>query len=232
MTGLMFQDRSHAGRNLAAIIARQKLSNPVVIALPRGAVPVAIEVAAALDAPVDTLMVRKLRAPADRRVSIGAIAADGSTVFNDDLVPDLAGVEGPELDQLLSGVHATLGDLSARYRDKHEPLSLRNRDVLVVADGMTSGGSMYAAVNLLRRQSPTRIVVAVPTTSKYAEQRLLEVADDVICLDMPDAFLAVGCYYLNFEQVSHDDACRQLADYRRASDFRANALDASTAVIP
>ena len=165
-------------------------------------------------------------------MSIGAIAADGSTVFNDDLVPDLAGLEGRELDQLVSSAHANLDELSARYRGNRAPLSIRNRDVLVVADGMTSGGSMYAAVTLLRRQAPARIVVAVPTTSKYAEQRLLQVADDVICLDMPEAFLAVGCYYLNFEPVSHDDACRQLAENRRSSDFRANALDASTAVIP
>ncbi len=232
MTGLMFQDRRHAGRNLAAIIARYELVDPVVITLPRGGVPVAMEVAGALDAPVDALMVRKLQVPGDHKVSLGAVAADGTTVFNEDLVPDLAGVEGRDLDELISGTHAGLDDLSAKYRGEREALSIGNRDVLVVADGMTSGGSMYAAVKLLRRQSPAHIVVAVPTTSKYAEQRLLEIADDVICLDMPEAFLAVGCYYLNFEPVSHEDACRQMADYRRLANARTTALDASTAIIP
>ena len=232
MTGLMFQDRKHAGRNLAAVVARYELTDPVVVSLPRGAVPVALEIAAALDAPIETLMIRKLRAPGDRKVSIGAMAADGTTVFNDDLVPDLAGVEGRALDQVMTAAHAKLDELSTQYGGDGASISLRNRDVLVVSDGMTSGGSMYAAVKLLRRQAPAHILVAVPTTSKYAEQRLLEVADDVICLDMPDAFLAVGCYYLNFDLVSHDDACRQMADYRRASRAQESALDASTAIIP
>ena len=232
MTGLMFQDRSHAGRNLAAVIGRCDLHDPVVVSLPRGGVPVAIEVAAALDAPLQALAIGKLRAPSGRKVTIGAVAAEGVAVLNDDLVPDLAGIEGRELDELVSAARNELVDLSEDYGGGHASASLRNRDVLVVDDGMTSGGSMCAAVELLRRESPAHIVIAVPTTSKYAEQRLLAAADDVICLDMPDAFLAVGCYYLNFDPVSDADACRQLAAHRRSVSARSSGFDASTAILP
>ena len=232
MTGLMFQDRSHAGRNLAAVIARFDLHDPVVVSLPCGGVPVAIEIASALDAPLQALAVRKLRAPTGRKVTIGAVAGDNITVLNDDLVPDLAGIEGRELDELVSAAHDELIGLSAQYGGDGASASMQDRDVLVIDDGMTSGGSMRAAVELLRRQHPARILVAVPTTSKYAEQRLLGVADDVICLDMPEAFLAVGCYYLNFGPVSHADASRQLAAYSRSVSARSSGFDASTAILP
>lgn len=232
MTGLMFQDRSHAGRNLAAVIARYDLHDPVVVSLPRGGVPVAIEVASALDAPLRALAIGKLRAPGGRKVTIGAMAAEGVAVLNDDLVPDLAGIEGHELEALVSATHDELVELSKDYGCDQAPASLRNRDVLVVDDGMTSGGSMCAAVELLRRERPAQVLVAVPTTSKYAEQRLLGAADDVICLDMPDAFLAVGCYYLNFDPVSHAEACRRLAAHRRSVNAKTSGIDASTAILP
>lgn len=232
MTGLMFQDRSHAGRNLAAVISRYDLHDPVVVSLPRGGVPVAIEVASALDAPLQVLAVGKLRAPSGRKATIGAVAADGIAVLNDDLVPDLAGVEGRELDELVREAHDSLVELADKYSGDAESASLRNRDVLIIDDGMTTGGSMYAAVELLRRENPSHILVAVPTTSKYAEQRLLSVADDVICLDMPEAFLAVGCYYLSFDPVSHAEACRQLAVHRQAVSAKSSGFDASTAILP
>lgn len=205
MSGLMFSDRRHAGRSLADVVRRLALNDPLVLALPRGGVPVAVEVANALHAPLDVIMVKRLRESPVSHNTFAAIAIDGTRAFNDDLAPDMGGIGDSELDTRMDRILEELEIRERRYRrDAAGRPEVEGRDVILVADGMATGVSMMAAATSVRRKQPARILVAVPTASQYAERRLLDVCDDVICLDNPEAFFAIGCCYREFEPTTDE----------------------------
>lgn len=219
MTPTRFRDRREAGRALAAQLgAYANRSDVIVLALPRGGVPVAYEVARALRAPLDVFIVRKLGLPGQEELAMGAVASGGVRVLNEPLVRVL-GITDRVIDGVASRERQELARREQLYRGDRPPLDVRGRIVILVDDGLATGATMHAAVAALRRQQPARIVVAVPVAAPETCERLRLVADDVLCLTTPAEFQSVGIWYDDFAQTS-DDEVRSLLG-RAAGDARA-----------
>ena len=215
MPDVLFADRRDAGRRLGEYIedrAPEYIGDPnvVVLALPRGGVPVGYEVAKALDASLDVYAVRKLGVPWHEEVAMGAVASGGTCVI-DDATVRLAGITPDQLEGVLAREIAELKRREIVYRgDRREP-DLAGKSVIVVDDGLATGASMYSAIAALRRRGPAAIAVGVPVASADAYRRMQVHADRVLCPYPLETFGAVGYYYANFAQVS-DDEVRRLLD--------------------
>jgi len=207
----MFADRSAAGRQLGGRLAEAGIrGNVVVLGLPRGGIPVACEVAAALDAPVDALVVRKLGAPFNPELALGAIAYGGVTVYNDELLEEL-GLDESQLEPIRTRELEELERRERTYRAGRPPLAIAGTTVVIVDDGMATGATMHAAVVATRALAPARIVVAVPTAAIDAVERLERVADQVVVLATPEPYFGVGAWYSRFPQLTDDEVVDALA---------------------
>lgn len=191
---MVFRDRHHAGRELAALLVPLARELPLVFGLPRGGVPVAVEVARALDAPLDVLTVRKLGAPGNAELAVGAVAEDGTAVFNMGLALGV-GMDQAQLDRVVERETRELHRRMERFRGRWEPVDVGNRTAIVVDDGLATGLSDLAAVRALRRRGAARIVVAVPVGSREAVSLLKGEADEVVCHTIPRELLGVGQWY-------------------------------------
>lgn len=212
----IFDDRHDAGLALVPEVRRCKLNDPLIIGLPRGGVPVAYEIAMALPAPLDTLVVRKLGAPLQPELAVGAIASGGIRVLNEELVSGIPGLDEGTLDEITAREMRELKRRERVYRgDKPYP-DLARRDVVLVDDGMATGATMRAAAEAVGSQGPARIVVAVPAGSQNAIDDVAKMVDQVICLQSPGGFYAVGQFYRVFAQTS-DEEVRELLDKARDS---------------
>jgi putative phosphoribosyl transferase len=200
----MFADRHDAGRQLAAMLTALSDERPVVVALPRGGVPVADDIARTLGAPLDVLMVRKLGAPTNPEFAVGAIAEGGITIIDSATVRHL-GISSNEIERILAREQHELERRIERFRNGRPGIDVQDRTVILVDDGLATGLSDLAAVHALRARGAGRIVVAVPVGSREAIAALREVADDVICHTIPDNLLGVGRWYRDFDQVSDDE---------------------------
>ena len=203
----MFRDRLHAGRALAAELRPLAEEEPVILAIPRGGVPIAFEIAGALHAPMDLITVRKLGAPQNPEYAVGAVAEDGSAVLDTDVARRLGLSRG----QINDVVQRELRELDRRielYRDGWEPMDVHCRTVIIVDDGLATGLSDLAAVRALRRRGAARVIVAAPVASRYAVDLLREEADEVICVSVPDDFRGVGAWYEDFSPVSDEQVLR------------------------
>jgi predicted phosphoribosyltransferase len=212
MTSPRFRDRAEAGKALAALLAADygNGSDVVVLGLPRGGVPVAYEVAVALDAPLDVFVVRKLGVPGQPELAMGAVASGGSRVLNR-YVLRISGVSDDELERVTVAERELLARREASYRGDRPPLEVAGRVVIVVDDGLATGASMRAAVEALRTQGPSELVVAVPVAPPDSRDELAGVADKVVCARTPHPFFAVGHWYDDFSEVSDDEVRRYLA---------------------
>lgn len=213
---MRFVDRKQAGDVLAQQLSRYR-DDPaaVVLALPRGGVPVAFEVARALHAPLDVFVVRKLGLPGHEEFAMGAIATGGVMVMN----PDLASVHVPEaaIEEVVARERRELDRRERLYRGDRAPLPIEDRIVILVDDGLATGSTMLAAATAVRRQHPKRIVVAVPVAAAQTCQSFKSVVDEVVCAATPEPFLAVGAWYENFGQTS-DAEVHTLLDLAAESD--------------
>jgi predicted phosphoribosyltransferase/predicted alpha/beta-hydrolase family hydrolase len=207
---MRFLDRDDAGRQLAAELAEYAGEQPVVVALPRGGVPIAAEVARALAAPIDILAVRKLGAPGNPELGVGAVAEDGTGVL-DPQSAGLAGMTQARLDATLARESGELRRRVERYRDGRAPIPVSGRTVIVVDDGLATGLTDLAAVRAVRKRGARRIVVAAPVGSSQAVSMLAGEADRVICLMVPERFFGVGRWYRDFEPVSDAQVLALLA---------------------
>ena len=205
-----FFDRYDAGRRLAARLLHLAPERPLVIALPRGGVPVAAEVAHALKAPLDILAVRKLGAPGNPEFAVGAIAEDGSAVLDPELVRRV-GMTKEILDATVEREAKELRRRVERYRDGRAPLDVRGRTVVVVDDGLATGLTDLAAVRALRNRGAARIVVAVPVGARESVGLVGREADEVVCHTIPPTLLGVGRWYRDFSPVSDDEVIGILA---------------------
>jgi putative phosphoribosyl transferase len=200
-----YEDRRHAGVELAARLRHLKgRPDVVVLALPRGGVPVAYEVARALDAPLDIFLVRKLGLPGHRELAMGAIASGGVRVLNDDVVSWYR-VPQSVIDAMAREEQAELDRSERTYRAGHTPAELNGRVVVLVDDGLATGSTMKAAVEAVRAHTPVRIVVAVPVGSPETCREFAEVADEIVCARAPDRFAAVGQWYRDFSQTTDEE---------------------------
>ena len=206
-----FRDRSDAGRQLAArLSAYANRPDVLVLALPRGGVPVAFEVARALNAPLDIFLVRKLGLPGQEELAMGAIATGGVTVLNSEVV-DALRIPDHVIDQVAAQEQRELERRERLYRDDRPPPDVRGKTVILVDDGLATGATMFAAAAALREQGPDRIVVAVPTAAPETCDAFRDAVDEIVCAITPDPFYAVGLWYENFSQTSDDEVRDLLA---------------------
>jgi len=211
MVGERFRDRREAGRLLAAKLSGYaNRPDVVVLALPRGGVPVAAEVARALGAPLDVFVVRKLGVPGHEEFAFGAIATGGVRVLNEDVVRALQ-IPDRVIDAVAAREQEELARRERVYRGDRPPLDVRGRTVILVDDGLATGATMHAAIRALRQQQPARIVVAVPTASPETCDELKRVVDEVVCATTPDPFYAVGLWYEDFSQTTDEEVRELLA---------------------
>jgi predicted phosphoribosyltransferase len=207
-----FRNRREAGARVArALAAYAGRPDVVVLGLPRGGVPVASEVALALGAPLDVFLVRKLGVPFERELAMGAIATGGVRVLNTGIVDALA-IPAQAIDAIAREEEAELARREREYRGDRPARDVRGKVVILVDDGLATGATMRAAVTALRRLAPSRIVTAVPTASAEACADMIEVADEVVCAETPEPFVAVGAWYDDFSETTDDDVRRLLAD--------------------
>jgi predicted phosphoribosyltransferase len=206
---MIFQDRVDAGRQLAAKLEQYAgRDDVIVLALPRGGVPVGFEVARALEAPLDVFLVRKLGVPGREELAMGAIASGGVRVVNEDIVRELK-IPQRWLDLAAADELAELRRREVAYRGERPAPDVRGKTVILVDDGLATGASMKAAVAALRQMGPARIVVAVPVGAAQTCTELRGQADEVVCVETPDPFYAVGSWYRDFSQTT-DQEVREL----------------------
>jgi putative phosphoribosyl transferase len=220
-----FADRGAAGRELAERVSSLELEAPLVLGLARGGVPVAYEVARALRAPLDVIVVRKIAVPGNRELGIGAIAEGGLRVLDLDLVHRLF-VTPEELEAAIARATAEVDAGVRRYRGGRPPLELKGRTAIVVDDGLATGGTARAALLAVRARDPRRLVLAVPVGASDTVQSLCQDADDVVCLFGPDPMLAVGLWYEHFQPTSDAEIARLLN--RDPADRTARAASPAT----
>ena len=214
-----FRDRVEAGRMLATTL--QEYANRddvVVLALPRGGVPIGFEVAKGLYAPLDVFVVRKLGLPGQEELAMGAIASGGVRVLNRDLLRALR-IPEEVVGQITQEEQRELERREREYRDERSPIDVRGKTVILVDDGLATGSSMRVAVLALKQKGPAQVVVAVPVAPADTCAELQSVADKVVCAVTPQPFLGVGQWYEDFSQTS-DEEVRELL--RRAATFPAH----------
>ncbi|ABL72775.1 phosphoribosyltransferase (plasmid) [Paracoccus denitrificans] len=215
----MFADRTDAGRRLGAALSGRRGGSVLVLALPRGGVPVGLEVARALDAPLDVLLVRKITAPAHPELAIGAVV-DGSTpqlLLDDQLVA----ATGATAEHIAAEKARQLREIERRrqaYRGTRPAPEIRGRTVIVVDDGIATGATMRIALRALARSGAARVIVAVPVAPPDVLELIRAEADEVVCLRTPEPFHAVGFHYDDFDQTSDEEVVRALAEAGRGRD--------------
>lgn len=208
---MSFVDRRDAGRQLATALAKRAFTDPVVIALPRGGVPVAAEVARRLRAPLDVTVIRKLGYPGQPELGMGAIGENGVRLLNTALIARLD-ITPPQIDAVVAAEQTELERRVQRYRAGRPATPVAGRTVIVVDDGIATGFTARAAILALRQQGALRIVLAVPVGPPRTIEALRGVADEVVCLQTPEWFMAIGQFYADFRQTTDDEVTALLAE--------------------
>jgi putative phosphoribosyl transferase len=219
---MIFDDRVDAGRRLAERLSSYaKRSDVVVLGIPRGGVPVAFEVAAALGAPLDVFVSRKLGVPGQEELAFGAVATGGVRVLDRDLIESL-GISKQEIEEITDRVRAEVERRERVYRGSRPPLQLKGKIAILIDDGIATGSSMQAAIKALRHLKPARIVVAVPVAPLSTCHRLRTEVDELVCVHMPEEFYAIGNFYIDFSQVADEEVTELLHRISpRVADHRA-----------
>ncbi len=208
---MLFRDRAEAGKSLAPrLVEFANRPEVLVLALPRGGVPVAYEVARFLNAPLDVFVVRKLGAPWQPELAMGAIASGGMLVINREVVNGL-GISQAEIDRAAENERHELDARERAYRGNRPPLDVNGRVVILVDDGLATGSSMRAAAQAIKAQHPAKLIIAVPVAASQTCNELRAEGHEVICAATPEPFLAVGQWYREFSQTT-DDEVRDLLE--------------------
>jgi putative phosphoribosyl transferase len=216
---MKYRNRTEAGRLLAnKLMAYANRTDVLVLGLPRGGVPVAFEVAQALDAPLDVFLVRKLGVPGHEELAMGAIASGGVRVLNQNVVNNL-NIPNEVIDAVAADEQEELERRARLYRGEQPPPDVRRRMVILIDDGLATGSTMHAAARALRSQNPAAIVVAVPVAAEEICKEFRGVVDEVICAYTPEPFFAVSMWYEDFAQTSDEKVRELLARAARAKQI-------------
>ena len=207
----MLQDRYEAGRRLGQRLRGYEHRRPVVVALPRGGVPVGYEVARALNAPMDVLVVRKLGCPGQPELAIGAISNGRylEILMNEGLCQEMT-VPSKYIEREIEAKIREIRAMEGAYRNHRPAIGLAGRTVIVVDDGIATGATMRVAVRRIRREKPEKIIVATPVASEEAVETMRKEVDEIVCLGIPKRFIAVGGYYRDFQPVSNEEVSELL----------------------
>jgi predicted phosphoribosyltransferase len=216
-----FADRFDAGRKLAAALVGYKDEQPVILALPRGGVPVAAEVATVLNAPLDLILVRKIGVPYQRELAMGAVVDGGAPIVvrNEDVI-QLSGIDESEFNAACERELAEIARRRSLYLGGRAPAEIRGRTVIVVDDGIATGATTRAALRATRMRGPKKLVLAVPVAPTDSLAMMRREADDVVCIEDYELFGAIGLYYSNFRQIPDEEVIEILA---RFPALRSNA---------
>ena len=217
---MLFRDRTEAGRVLAdRLAAYANYPDAMVLALPRGGVPVAFEIAEALNLPLDIFVVRKLGLPGHEEFAMGAIASGGARVLNQDLIRQLS-LSDEIIEHIVAREQRELERRERTYRGQRPVLDVRDHIIIIVDDGLATGSSMRAAIAALRQKRPKKLIVAVPVGARMTCSELEALADEVICLETPENFSAVGLRYRDFSQITDEEVIDLLERNRKNSEAR------------
>ncbi|MGQ9469634.1 MAG: phosphoribosyltransferase [Nitrososphaerales archaeon] len=200
----MFRNRTEAGKILAEALSKYKGKNPIVLAIPRGGVVVAYEVAKALNAPLDLIIPRKIGAPNQPELAIGAVTEDGTTILNKDILQYLRVSD----DYIKGEVRRQVEEIKRRmekYLGDKPRISIEGKAVILVDDGVATGATIRAAIASIRKRNPASIVLAIPVGPPETIEELRREADEVVCLMTPEPFFAIGQFYRSFEQTSDEE---------------------------
>lgn len=211
--GRLYDDHLDAGAQLAEHLLGYRGQNPLVLAIPRGGVPVAHQVAAALGADLDVIVARKLGAPHQSELAIGAVTADGARVLNQPLI-DRLHVPSAYLEKVTAAQRAEAERREHKFRAGLARLTAKGRVVILVDDGLATGATMRACVHAVQQLGAKKVVIAIPVGSVEACNELASQVDELVCPWQPDPFYAVGAHYRRFEQVSDEEVERLLAEHR------------------
>ncbi len=208
----MFEDRTHAGLQLAQKLSHSKLENPVVLAIPRGGLPVASVVAKALNATLDVVLTKKIGHPYQKEYAIGAVSLES------EVLTDSIGISKQYISGEIENIRKKLKVRQDQYYKDCQPVKLKDKSVIIIDDGVATGNTILATVDLVKKQGPKKIVVAIPVAPPAAIRNLDRHpnVDEVICLQIPDNFRAVGQFYQKFFQVSDEEAIAILEDHRKS----------------
>jgi putative phosphoribosyl transferase len=230
---LPFRDRRVAGRALAELVANVVSSDeaPVVLALPRGGVPVAFEVATTLDAPLDVIIVRKLGVPSQPELAMGAIGEDDVRVLNPEVIRQLR-IPESALEAVEARERAELHRRAHQFRGDAPMITLTGRTVVVVDDGLATGSTARAAIYVARAHGARRVVLAVPVAPQETLEELAPVADAEVCVASPQPFVAIGQWYQDFRQTTDAEVTQLLAEARRARDDAGRSPTARDGGVP
>jgi putative phosphoribosyl transferase len=216
---MFFENRVDAGRRLASPLRTYASHKDVIVlGIPRGGVPVAFEVAAALDAPLDVFVSRKLGVPGQEELAFGAIASGGVRVLDREIV-EAVGISNAAVERITSNVRKELERRERLYRGGRPPLVVQGKSVILVDDGIATGSSMRAAIEALQQMKPRRLVVAVPVAPLSTCKRLRPKVDELICLHEPEAFFAIGQFYDDFSQTTDEEVTELLQRAARPAEF-------------
>lgn len=207
-----FKDRSEAGRKLAQALARYIDQRPVILALPRGGVPVAAEVAAALKAPLDLILVRKIGVPFEPELAMGAVVDGGAPIVvrNEDVIQS-AGIDEAQFKAVCDGELAEIERRRQQYLGSRERIDVTGRTAIIIDDGIATGATTRAALRATRMRNPKKLILAVPVAPTESLAAMREEADEVVCLEDHELFGAIGFYYRDFRQVADQEVIDTLA---------------------
>ena len=212
-----FRDREDAGRRLAKRLARYRDEDSVVFALPRGGVPVGYEVARALKAPLDVFIARKLGAPNQPELGIGAVTQDGLRVLNEGIIREI-GISEEYIERIAAEEAKEAERRLKLFRGERPEPEVRERTAILVDDGIATGVTTRAAIEVLRRGDPRRLVLAVPVCAARTAESLRKEVDELICLEAPSDLMAIGLWYRHFEQTSDEEVIELLERARREQE--------------
>lgn len=206
---MLLQNRKDAGKKLAPLLEKFRGEQPIVFGIPRGGVIVAAEVAQELDAPLEVLIVRKIGAPMNEEVAIGAVMPDGSAVLDEDIIGKWQ-ISSEYIQKSVASQFAEIQRRQQLYRSRKCASELTEKTVILVDDGVATGYTMEAAARGIRRYNPRAIVIAVAVAPREVIARLQKAADEVVCLETPEPFFAVGQFYKEFDQTSDEEVIETL----------------------